>query len=97
PLYTRFAYTTLYRSEGKSSDPTAECRLGLVGIEERYGRDVAGAVLAQARPVRAGVVGQPHRVVMISAVDCRDCDAAGTLPVDARSEEHTSELQSPYD
>src|SRR5207248_6427730 len=95
PMSTPFPYTTLFRSDAP-------------GAGERV--DVAGAgALGQYRwLVRADDrAGTGHGVFLAAPLGLRGRDAAGAAgvavagvaasSVGARSEEHTSELQSPYD
>src|SRR2546423_9526409 len=82
PRSTLFPYTTLFRSRGGARD----------------GRDLlrrvgAGPVAGGARPARPS----PARSVSVPALDgrrARSDQKAPTRPVQPRSEEHTSELQS---
>src|SRR2546426_4524516 len=86
PRSTLFPYTTLFRSylrrEGLADlVGRAEGRRGPVG---RSGLDVIAAVLAA------------HRAVELeAAVAARDRPRGGQQEQQRRSEEHTSELQSP--
>src|SRR3712207_7114401 len=80
PRSTLFPYTTLFRS--------------------RHGRDLDGSSprrRTQLRTARAGPVGGrgPRQVTFgIGLVGCGDIARTAHLPAYARSEEHTSELQS---
>src|SRR5256885_5908169 len=87
PRSTLFPYTTLFRSIKHAVDPQANaCRAGR-RVAPRH-LDVVHALLATERGVRDRIAGG---VELVRAVQLR----IGPLAGRGRSEEHTSELQSP--
>src|SRR5437867_8426185 len=85
PISTLFPYTTLFRSR---HDAGHEDGVGISRVDERN-RQIASA--DAARRTRIGRDSRPAVACVVRAID------ADRLPRRDRSEEHTSELQSPYD
>src|SRR5207248_10205690 len=94
PRSTLFPYTTLFRSE---SDylwrGVLEPKQGIAPMADRD--QTVGYALIPAKAPKAGINGQDY--VSMSGGGGRVVNPNGKFPQQARSEEHTSELQSPYD
>src|SRR5207248_6293302 len=87
PIPTLFPYTTLFRSGIERADPDSG---NTVGDRDA---DQAGAARERVDPYAGDAVGD-RDIGQAGAAAERPLPDAGDT---ARSEEHTSELQSPYD
>src|SRR5207248_10963935 len=96
PRYTPFPYTTLFRSSARSSRSRAR-------IASRPSVTAAFTVLVSSLDTRVG----ERRAIVVRTVRVTQNEAPKPNPAPTvsqkirlnttRSEEHTSELQSPYD
>src|SRR5207248_4283320 len=88
PIPTHFPYTTLFRSK-KGSPPRSR-------IMRRAAATPRGSPsTAKGTPWREGL--EPRTKLMSGCRDAVAPPARRRVPSSSRSEEHTSELQSPYD
>src|SRR5207248_5921466 len=94
PGFPLFPYTTLFRSWTALCDGWSVVRIAPDGAIDR----VVGLPVPCPTDVAFGGV-RGERLFVVSARDTLSMDALGAAPLSGRlrSEEHTSELQSPYD
>src|SRR5207248_7186734 len=90
PLFTLFPYTTLFRSRLRAIVAGWDVRFVGALDDQRIARPVAGAGKIGERST--GITGEHREIAYRTARQI----ARSTVAV-GRSEEHTSELQSPYE
>src|SRR2546430_8046931 len=87
PRSTLFPYTTLFRSHPEGRRAQREFCADLAETDDAGGRLVEEMNTRNARPIRVGRMATVERLV-------GQADFGKLFNADARSEEHTSELQS---
>src|SRR5207248_10729884 len=93
PTPSLFPYTTLFRSLGLSKIARlVNMYARRLQIQERLTSQIAEAIQEKLAPQGVGVIIEARHLCMQMRGVEKQCGQAVT-----RSEEHTSELQSPYD
>src|SRR5207248_11200388 len=91
PSSPLFPYTTLFRSRGCAAGCSFCC------ITEHQGRDVVSRSEASVLREIEGLKNVPGWTGVVSDIGGATANMWHMVCTDERSEEHTSELQSPYD